>query len=365
MRINFFLLGLRENGGGSHQNAIVFVRALRQLGHTVNVFTFGQDSESPRDIKITVLDENSGSFAAKLERRARIFKENENDCDVFFVYGHSLLWPAGLYRKSGGSLPVAVYLDSHSDSMKEQYRYGFLHRIKFRAWELVRGLSFAKHIDCFCAVSPYLKDRYVKAGFLAEKFSIVPNAFDFKEPSPRSQRSVPRILFVARLSFEKGPDIFVDALALLKDKTWTARILGDGPLREPLEERIRMNGLSDRVSLGGWKQYPELPHEYAAADLLAASSRTPEPFGRAIVEAMHEGVPVIVPEGSGAAWVGNGAALTFERGSVESLKRTIQTLLTDSQKRNELASHTKVRARDFDAQKIGEKLSLALERLLV
>src|SRR5437764_10378841 len=56
----------------------------------------------------------------------------------------------------------------------------------------------------------------------------------------------PRIVFAGRLDPDKGPDILVEALGLLRDPPPTL-ILGDGRLRDRLQRRVRELGLAKRV----------------------------------------------------------------------------------------------------------------------
>jgi glycosyltransferase involved in cell wall biosynthesis len=99
----------------------------------------------------------------------------------------------------------------------------------------------------------------------------------------------PRIVFAGRLHPDKGPDVLLDALALLPDAP-PALLLGDGPLRPSLDRQIVRLGLSHRARMCGWQARPSTM--IAGASLLVIPSRD-ESWSQTAVLAMGLGVPVI------------------------------------------------------------------------
>lgn len=100
------------------------------------------------------------------------------------------------------------------------------------------------------------------------------------------------IVAVGRLVPVKGFDVLVEALpgvfAAVPDACVT--FVGDGPDRGMLERRIAALGVASRVRFAGAQ--PDVSRFLAAADVLAAPSRN-EGMGRALVEAMALGVPIV------------------------------------------------------------------------
>jgi glycosyltransferase involved in cell wall biosynthesis len=99
---------------------------------------------------------------------------------------------------------------------------------------------------------------------------------------------VPVLLFVGRLVKEKNLDDLVEAAKVLRawDAEFKLVIVGDGPMREELQERIPgavFPGFQYGVDLARW---------YASADLFVFPSTT-ETFGNVIQEAFASGLPVV------------------------------------------------------------------------
>jgi glycosyltransferase involved in cell wall biosynthesis len=114
------------------------------------------------------------------------------------------------------------------------------------------------------------------------------------------------LLCVGSLTPTKGQDVLLAALARLRDRPWTCRLVG--PLdRAP--DFVATLPRSPRVTLTGPLTGADLEAEFAAADLLVLPSRA-ESYGMVLVEALARGVPVIASEVGGVREaVGSAGAL--------------------------------------------------------
>lgn len=108
-----------------------------------------------------------------------------------------------------------------------------------------------------------------------------------------------RLVFVGRLSPRKGPDVAIDALALLRDRGVSARLTLAGAVfpgyewfESALRDRVRDLALDDQVVFAGFQ--PEVWGVLDAADVVLVPSVVDEPFGNTAVEAVLARRPVIV-----------------------------------------------------------------------
>lgn len=104
--------------------------------------------------------------------------------------------------------------------------------------------------------------------------------------------SAPLVGFVGRLSPEKGPEVFVRAALLLAHAAPQAHcvIVGDGPTRPRIADRIERFGLGAHVHLVG--TCDDMPSVYAQLDVLVSSSHS-EAMPLALMEGMACGLPVV------------------------------------------------------------------------
>lgn len=364
MRINFYLLRLHKSGGGSNQNAISLIRALKKLGHDVEVHTMFQHSNSlPPDIRASARAGEGLGFLSLQDMCANAMKEASERCDAHVVYGQAIVWAGGLYKKRGGKKPVVAYLDSHMDAMKESFRSGgVLHRWRHLLWTQFFGLRLVRRVDSLLMCSPYLLERFVEFGFPREKCEVLPDAFEKPEPAPRVGADSVRFLYAGRLSPEKGVDTLIKACALMSQTPrWRLRIVGEGPELERLKDLVQEKKLEQKISFSPWSDKKGLEQVYAAADVLVVPSRVPEPFGRSIVEALQRGIPCVVPEKGGAPWVAGAGGISFKNDDHVSLKDALESLLLHPDKRAHLISAGADRAALFDSAVVARQLVQAIE----
>jgi glycosyltransferase involved in cell wall biosynthesis len=108
----------------------------------------------------------------------------------------------------------------------------------------------------------------------------------------------PLIGAVGRLSPEKGMDVLISALKLMRTPDARLLIGGEGPERDKLERLIADLGLEDRVTLAGQVDGPGAV--YGKVRVAAVPSRT-EAFGMTAVEALAYGLPVVATDCDGPA----------------------------------------------------------------
>lgn len=100
----------------------------------------------------------------------------------------------------------------------------------------------------------------------------------------------PFLLFVGRLSYEKGIDLLIDAMpeVINQNPKTKLMIIGDGVLKEDLIKRVKELEIQNNIIFTGWIKNEDLPKYYATADLFVCPSRR-EGFGLTFVEAGMSG----------------------------------------------------------------------------
>ena len=110
------------------------------------------------------------------------------------------------------------------------------------------------------------------------------------------------VLFLGRITFQKGPDYFVEAAArvlhVLPDVTFV--MAGAGDMMERMIERAAELGIGDHFHFTGFLQGEEIERIFSLCDLYVMPSVS-EPFGISPLEAMSYDVPVIISRQSGVS----------------------------------------------------------------
>jgi glycosyltransferase involved in cell wall biosynthesis len=164
----------------------------------------------------------------------------------------------------------------------------------------------------------------------------------------------PMIVAMGRLGQEKGFDILLQAFARLKDHfpEWTLTILGEGPLRNELENLKEQLDLNDRVHMPGIIKNPQ--EILQQADLFVLSSRY-EGFPNALCEAMACGTAVIAtdcPYGVREIVQGGVNGILIPSEDVYALTASMEQLMSDEAKRRQLGSHAKEITEWFHIEKV-------------
>ena len=132
-----------------------------------------------------------------------------------------------------------------------------------------------------------------------ERLLVIPNGADVNRFTPRrnyGSSDTFTILFVGRLTSQKGADTLIQAIKSLvrlsPSTKFSLKIVGDGAMRKSLVKLSQDMGVSDKVSFTGWCDRSALPALYAGADAFVLPSRD-EGMPNALMEAMSCGLPVI------------------------------------------------------------------------
>lgn len=179
----------------------------------------------------------------------------------------------------------------------------------------------------------------------------------------------PRVVCVGRFSEEKGHLVLVEAAAWLRarepERAFEIVLVGDGPLRGVLEERVGRLGLAGHVRFAGWLSNDRVRAELAAARGLVLTSFA-EGLPVVIMEALAMGRPVIAPQITGIPELvrpGENGWLV-PSGDVEALASAIGALLdapTDQLARMGQAGAERV-GRDHDVRTEAGKLLDLIDR---
>ncbi|MCR4322794.1 MAG: glycosyltransferase family 4 protein [Candidatus Azambacteria bacterium] len=219
------------------------------------------------------------------------------------IHAHDWLsFPAGVAAKqiSGKSLIAHVHATEFDRTGGQGVNQGVY---EIEKW----GMEQA---DKVVAVSRFTKDMIVaKYGISPEKVEVVHNAVDDAiacggNVRPFSFPGKSIVLFVGRMTLQKGPDYFVAAArkVLEQEKNIVFVMAGDGDMYHAVIEQAARLGIAEHFSFTGFIRGKELARLYRSADIFVMPSIS-EPFGLTALEALKNRAPVLISRQTGVGEV--------------------------------------------------------------
>jgi glycosyltransferase involved in cell wall biosynthesis len=188
------------------------------------------------------------------------------------------------------------------------------------AWHRRSG-TWDELVDRYIALTDFARDKFIASGFAAEKIIVKPN---FVDPDPGAKEGAGKgAVYIGRLSKEKGLGTLLDAWKRLPANC-ALQIIGDGPMKEELEEEARRCGLMSIQFRGRLSREGSLA-AMKSASFLIMPSEWYEGFPVTLAESFACGTPVICSKlGSMEEIVDDGrTGLHFVPGDAEDLARKI------------------------------------------
>ena len=248
----------------------------------------------------------SGKYGANLMEEvaryamvaAQVAKDLEGQFDV--IHAHDwLTYYAGIAAKRVSGKPLVVHMHA-----TEYDRSG--ENVNTQVYAIERAGMHAA--DRVIAVSNLTRNIVInRYGVPAEKIVTVHNAVRFAQNSGKvPERGVTDkvVTFLGRITYQKGPDYFVEAAAKVLKRVPGVRFVmaGSGDMMNHVIRRVARLGIADRFHFTGFLRGEDVHKMFQLSDVYVMPSVS-EPFGISPLEAMRSNVPVIISKQSGVAEV--------------------------------------------------------------
>jgi glycogen(starch) synthase len=283
----------------------------------------------------------------RLSLAAKAIAETE-EFDIIHCHDW-MTFPAGMEAKKISGKPLIVQVHA-----TEFDRTGG-NSVNNYVFDIERnGMEFA---DKVIAVSYFTKAKIMEHyGILAEKIAVVHNAVDFSDERKFDIKAHEKVvLFLGRLTLQKGPDYFVEAAKRVLDYDPDVKfiIAGTGDMEARLVDRVAQLGIGNKVLFAGFVSGHEVDKAYQAADLYVMPSVS-EPFGITPLEALRNNVPVIISKQSGVSEVLK-HALKVDFWDIDELANKIISVLNYRNLHYELSKHGSMEVHTFSWNVPAEK----------
>jgi len=296
------------------------------------------------------------------------------DCDVIHVLKTTPIACFGYFAKLSRRTPVVQDIDDldHLVMVAEKHP-------RIRTWIVAQCEKILpKLADHIIVSSSSLKGLYFQIGIERNKITQISNGvyvdeFDL-EPDLKVKEQYKLkdmvVAYVGSLNNEAQlhPLIFGMREVVKERKDVSCLIMGDGVARQNLQQLVHKLNLEDYAVFTGRVPHAVVPKFLTICDI--GFSCFPEldylrfSSNIKVFEYMASGIPVVVsPEGDLPFYIDYGRAGVITKPDVNGLSKTLIDLLSDEKKRRRLGNHAKKYVRNFDWERLTEKLLEVYETL--
>lgn len=222
-----------------------------------------------------------------------------------------------------------------------------------------------KGFDYFMPVSEELADFY-KTIIKNTKVIYIPNFIE-KIPDEKSSLKNKQLVSVGRLDKVKGFDDLIDIFNIFQKSypDWILHIVGEGPQRQNLQDKINDLHLEKKVILCGNKSTKELDKEYINSSTYLMTSFS-ESFGLVLVEAASYGLPLIAfdsAQGAKEIIENNKNGFLIPNRNKKQFANKIIEIIENPQKARMLSEHSLIVANKFSKENISTEWNKFIDNI--
>ena len=300
--------------GGVAPHVSQLSEALARAGHEIHIFTRNgdfvtydkindvhyhrADSDSMRDI-VSQMNAMCDVLFDCFERVQKIFGK----FDIVHVHDwHPVLAANRIKEEFGIPYVLTIHSTEWGRNGNNFSDFSLSKEISHREW-----LGGYESTQIIVTTKQMLYEIQKIYSIPESKINIIPNGIAIKEIRPLDPGMIkkkyginpldPLVLFCGRMSYQKGPDLLVEAIPLVLRKHNNAKFIfvGEGDMKSSCEDRARNIGVQNACRFLGYVQGPQKETLISACDLICVPSRN-EPFGIIILEAWDAGKPVVATD---------------------------------------------------------------------
>jgi glycogen(starch) synthase len=246
-----------------------------------------------------------------------------SNIDFEVIHAHDwMTMIAGIKIKQQTGKPLVLHIHSLEVDRSGPSSKGWVYQLE------KKGMEYA---DLLIPVSNFTSENIQKYyGIKRDKISVVHNGSNIVQPFKSARRYKEKtVLFVGRLTRQKGPEKFLDIASKVLEKDPNVRFVmaGVGDNFRNLLEQSSYKDIGNRFHMTGFLNTQKLHYLFSVSDVYCMPSVS-EPFGLSAVEAAQFGIPCVISKQSGVSEVLSGS-LKFDHWDINKGAEYILTLLND------------------------------------
>tara|TARA_B100000579_G_C22847174_1_gene865100 strand:+ start:2125 stop:3300 length:1176 start_codon:yes stop_codon:yes gene_type:complete len=275
---------------------------LRKKGHKVKQLIRKNKEEISSIFNWFSVLKNLSYSKKSIEILENYFKKNETP-DIVHIHNIFPLWSYSVF-KFFNEKKIPIVLSVHNYRLilgkinffdNNFYKYGFFKNSKILTYIVLRlfnkNKKFLKFISNFIFCTDFHKNIHRKHGFDKKKLSVKLHSLQMKKRYIKWAKREEKVIFVGRLSSEKGPHTLMKAWKIWGENAPNLEIIGNGEDEINLRN-YKKDHLLNNITFSGNVSYTEVEKKVEKSKLLIIPSEWYEPFGLVIIEALSKGTPV-------------------------------------------------------------------------
>ena len=269
----------------------------------------------------------SGDMYAEVQRYAQNAVKLAADEEFDIIHAHDwMTYPAGVAVARASGKPLVIHVHSTEFDRSGEHVNQMIYDIERMGMHLADKIIAVSFLTRNIIISRY--------GVSGNKVEVVYNGVERNGNGngSASKTGITRdekvVLFLGRITMQKGPDYFLRAAKKVLEKMSNVKFVmaGSGDLMHRAVEMAAELGIGSKVLFTGFLRGEDVNKIYKMADLYVMPSVS-EPFGIAPLEALDNDVPVIISKQSGVSEVLK-HALKVDFWDVDEIANKIVAVLT-------------------------------------
>lgn len=375
---------------------------LEELGHTVMPFSIrysmNEGSQYERYFASPIanpdqvfFDQHKNSIGTKLKTLSRLFYSPEVERSIlrmvdetkpevaYVLYYLRKLSPSLLVGLKKRGIPIVTRISDYGmfcgehhmlrngrpctlcldKGIQNEIRYAcvkgnrVISAIDVAATSFHRAKRYFDLIDKFVTTNEFMSEMMVRGGVSRDRIVCIPTFTDMARFSPGLPAQPGYMLYVGRLDEPKGVHLLIEAMAMLQSKYGDSlpelRVAGAGHTKGYVDElhvKVSQNDLQKKIRFLGAVSAEDIPSLFSGALFSLMPALWYENLPNSVVESLASGCPVISSDiGSLSRTVTHGVdGLLYPPGDVAALAAAIETLITNGELRDQLATRARLTA---------------------
>ncbi len=282
------------------------------------------------------------------------------------IHAHDwLTYPAGIHAKQVSGKPLVIHVHATDFDRSRGKVNPTVYSIEKDGMD---------HADCIMCVSELTRQTVINqyhqnpAKCVAMHNAVYPlsrDILDFvNQKKPFNDFHEKVVTFMGRITMQKGPEYFVEAAALVLQRTHNIRfcMAGSGDMMNSMIELVSRRGIADRFHFPGFMKGHQVYEALRASNVYVMPSVS-EPFGISPLEAMQCGVPSIISKQSGCAEILD-KCIKVDYWDIYAMADYIYSLCTNDSLYNYLREEGRNEVAQITWEKVGERIYNIYNKIL-